>query len=142
MCQGPARRRSIGIIALSIFFALGFLVALSTSIALLTPGGPLEPIWGLNPRARQQFGRLGGWALVILLPVAGACALASIGLWRLRRYGYFLAVVLLVVNLAGDLVNVLLGMEPRAAIGIPIAGSIVAYLLSRPVRQRFLARGA
>jgi hypothetical protein len=141
MQDRPGRRRSIGITALSVFFALGFLTALCTSVALLTPGGPLEPMWRLNPRAQQEFGRLGGWALVLLLPVASACGLASIGLWRRRRYGYFLAVVLLVANLIGDIVNVLLDVERRAVVGIPIAAAILIYLFSRPVRQRFLARG-
>jgi hypothetical protein len=141
MLQDPNHRRTIGITALSAFFAFGCIIALSTIIALLTPGGPLEPMWRLNPRARQEFGRLGGWALVIMFSVAGACGLASIGLWRIQRYGYVLALVLLVVNLVGDFVNVLLGTEPRAAVGIPIAAAIVAYLLSLRVRRRFLARG-
>jgi hypothetical protein len=136
--RNPNDKRTIGITALSAFFALGCLIALSTTIALLTPGGPLEPMWRLNPRARQEFARLGGWALVIMLPVAGACGLASVGLWRVQRYGYVLALALLSVNLIGDFLNVLLGTEPRAVVGIPIAAAIVAYLLSRRVRRRFL----
>ena len=43
--------------------------------------------------------------------------------------GYLLAVVMLVTNLFGDVVNVITGTEPRAVIGIPIAGVIIAYLL-------------
>jgi hypothetical protein len=140
MLQSAERRRPLGITLLSVFFALGFLIALSTSIALLTPGGPLEPMWSLNPHVRQEFARLGVWALAILLPVAAACAAASVGLWLTRRYGYVVALLLIFVNLVGDLVNVLLGTEPRAAVGIPIAAAIAVYLLSRRVRQRFLDR--
>ena len=46
-------------------------------------------------------------------------------------------VTLLVVNLIGDLVNAALGIEPRAAIGVPIAALFLWYLSSRKVKAYF-----
>jgi len=45
--------------------------------------------------------------------------------------------MLIAINLAGDIVNVVLGTEPRAAVGIPIAAAIIVYLLSSQVREYF-----
>jgi hypothetical protein len=42
-----------------------------------------------------------------------------------------------VINLIGDVTNVLLGTEPKAAIGIPIVLAILAFLLSRRMRKFF-----
>jgi hypothetical protein len=44
---------------------------------------------------------------------------------------------MLVVNLCGDVVNVITGTEPRALIGIPIAGVIIGYLLRKRTRDHF-----
>jgi hypothetical protein len=41
-------RPSFGLVALSTFFALAAAVATVTGIALLVPGGKLEPLWRLN----------------------------------------------------------------------------------------------
>lgn len=108
-------------------------------MTLLFPGSVLEPMWRLNPRAREAFGGMGIWAVVLLLTVSLACALASRGLWRGRRWGYWLAVGILVVNLIGDVTNVILGTEPRAVVGVPIVAVILWFLASQKVRSFFRA---
>ncbi|HZF13816.1 MAG TPA: hypothetical protein VFE33_33910 [Thermoanaerobaculia bacterium] len=110
----PSKIRPSGITALSIFFAAGTVISLTCAVALLFPGSFLEPMWRLNPRARDAFGGIGTWVVVLMLTVSVACALASRGLWRGRPWGYRLAVGILVVNLLGDVTNVILGTEPRA----------------------------
>ncbi len=132
-------RRPRGITALSIFFALGAGISFASFVALLFPGGLLEPMWRLNPRARESFATMGVWALVLMAVVSIACASASVGLWRGRRWGYLLALALLTFSLLGDLANALLGIEPRAWIGVPIAALMLAYLGTRRVRAFFAA---
>jgi len=41
------------------------------------------------------------------------------------------------MRLVGHAVNALVGPEPRAAVGIPIAGAIILYLTTRRVRRFF-----
>jgi hypothetical protein len=65
------------------------------------------------------------------------CAAASYGFAYGRRWGYRLGVALLLVNCAGDLANVVLGIEPRAIVGIPIVAMLLWYLSSRKVRLYF-----
>jgi hypothetical protein len=133
--------RPAGITALSLFFLFGAAMSFLSFVSLLFPGSFLEPMWRLNPRAREGFAAIGMWAVVLMRAVCAACASASVGLWRGARWGYWLAVLLLVINLLGDVINVLSGTEPRAVVGIPIVLAILAYLMSKRVR-RFFARSA
>jgi len=129
--------RPAGITALSAFFVFGALMSLTSGVALQFPGSFLEPMWLLNPRARDGLSRLGPWAILLMFSVSVACALSAAGLWRGVAWGQRLATGVLVVNIVGDAVNVLLGTEPRAAIGIPIGAALVAYLRSKRVREFF-----
>src|SRR4051812_38814649 len=136
-----AETRPVGITALSIFFLFGALMSFISFVSLVFPGSFLEPMWRLNPRAREGFHSLGAWAVALMFTVSVACASAAVGLWRKARWGYRLALIILAINLLGDVANVVLGTEPRAAIGIPIVIAIFAFLLSRRVRG-FFARSS
>jgi hypothetical protein len=70
-----------------------------------------------------------------------ACAY---GFWAGKRWGYRFGVGGLLINLAGDVVNSALGIEPRAVIGVPIVALILWYLLSAKVRNffGFMKKGA
>jgi hypothetical protein len=135
--QLKPEKRPFGITALSVFFIFGAVASSLSFVSLLFPGSFLEPMWRLNPRAREGFATMGVWAIVLMCAVFLACATASVGLWRGAHWGYWLAVTLLGVNLLGDIANVLLGTEPRAVVGIPIVLAILVYLMRRRVRSFF-----
>src|SRR5687768_825451 len=119
-----------GITALSIFFLAGAATSLTASLSLLRPNSFLESMWRLNPRAQESLSSLGLWAVLLMAIVSVFCAAAAIGLWRGSRWGHWLAVGLIATNLIGSVTNVLLGTEPGAIVGIPIAVAILLYLLS------------
>jgi len=129
--------RPVGATLLSIFFSLGALISFTVSISLSFPGSFLEPIWRLNPHAHESFVRIGVWAVLLMFAVGVSCAMAASGLWRGARWGYWLASVLLVINLIGDVANVVLGTEPGTIVGVPIVIAILTYLTSRRVRRFF-----
>src|SRR6266404_3739381 len=124
-------RPPLGIKLLSIFFAVGAAICLITIIALLFPGGALEPIWRLNPDAHATFQQIGRLSILLMLIVGSACALASVGLGKQTRWGHRLALGILSVNLVGDLLNAFLRRDFRTLIGLPIGGVMIAYLLMR-----------
>src|SRR5713101_6620851 len=124
MTSSPRPR---GITALAVFFTAGASVSATSCVSLLSPGGPLEPMWRVNPRARAAFAHMGLSGLVLLAVVSGTCAFAAVGLWRGRRWGYWLAVALLSANLIGDVVNVTLGFELRALAGVPIVAALLGF---------------
>jgi hypothetical protein len=135
--SGGAVARPRGVSALAIFFGVGALISFASGVSLLFPGSPLEPMWKLNPRAREAFDRMDPGGVLLLAAVCVACASAALGLWSGRLWGYRLAVVLLTVNLLGDLANVLLGVEPRALVGVPIVAALLFFLASARVRSYF-----
>jgi multisubunit Na+/H+ antiporter MnhF subunit len=134
-------KRPIGITGLSIFFIAGALISFLSFVSLLFPNSVLERMWQLNPRARDAFAYMGKWSLVLMGVVCIACTLSAIGLWRGRRWGYRLAFSILTINLIGDLTNAILGIEKRAAIGVPIALAILVYLRTKRVKEFFEGRG-
>ena len=99
-----------------------------TTILLLFPGTDLEALWRLNPDAHAAFQSIGRWSIVIMLIVGTACCLAAVGLWRGARWGTRTAIIILVVNMIGDLSNALLKSDFRTLIGLPIAAAIIVYL--------------
>jgi hypothetical protein len=123
--------------ALSIFFLAGAAIAFLSAGALFFPGSVLEPMWDINPRAREAFESMGLWAVALMAAVGLACGSSAIGLWKGTRWGHWLALDLLGVNLVADALNALLGTEPRAALGVPIASAIIAYLTTKRVRRFF-----
>ena len=129
--------RPNGIVALTALFLFGTVASFVSFVALAFPGSLLEPLWKLNPRAHEGFATMGPWAIVLMCVVCLACALTSVGLWRGTRWGYWLGVVMLAVNLLGDIANVLVGTERKALIGVPIVVVILIYLASRRVRSFF-----
>ena len=135
-------RRPAGVVALSGFFAVGAIIASVTAIALRFPASRLEPLWQLNPQAHGAFLTIGPWAVVLMLVVAAACALSAVGLWISARWGHRLALVLLAVNLVGDTTNALFRGDLRTLIGLPVAGALIAYLLSAGVRSHFASTKA
>jgi hypothetical protein len=131
------KARPYGISALSAFFLLGFLVSLIAAVSLVFEGSFLEGMWRLNPRAHERLNHFGLWASTLLFVVAAFCAAAAVGLFRGKLWGHRIAVLLISINLVADVANAVSGSEPRAIVGVPIAGAILIYLLSRRVRLFF-----
>jgi hypothetical protein len=71
--------RPLGLAALSAFFTFGALMSAMSALALAYPGSWVEPLWRLNPKARDAFTRMGPWA-VVMVAVGAACAAAAAGL--------------------------------------------------------------
>jgi hypothetical protein len=123
------QRAPLGIKLLAAFFAFGTGICLITIIALLFPGGALDPIWRLNPDAHVAFQQIGRLSILLMVVVGSACAVAAIGLATRARWGVPLALGIVSVNLVGDLLNAFVRHDLRTLIGLPIGGAMIAYLL-------------
>ena len=123
------QRTPIGIRLLAIFFVFGASMCLLTVTLLLFPGTALDSLWRLNPDAQSAFRSLGKISILVMLVIGGACGFAAIGLAKNRRWGRNLALAILAVNVAGDLINVFVRGDLRALIGLPIGGGMILYLL-------------
>jgi uncharacterized membrane protein (DUF2068 family) len=123
---------------LAAFFAFGATMCALTVGLLLFPGSALDSLWRLNPDARLAFDSLGYWSLVLMLTVGIACLFAAIGLWRTKPWGTWLALVILSINMLGDLTNVFVRHDYRGLIGVPVAGTMILVLLASGRRSKGL----
>jgi uncharacterized membrane protein (DUF2068 family) len=118
------------------FFAFGATMCALTVGLLLFPGSALDSLWRLNPDARLAFESLGYWSVVLMLTVGTACFFAAIGLWRARPWGTWLAVIVLAINMLGDLTNVFVRHDYRGLVGVPVAGAMIFFLLAYGHRSK------
>jgi hypothetical protein len=125
------RETPIGMKLLAIFFAFGACMCALTIWLLLFPGGALNSLWRLNPEAHAAFQRIGGLSILLMAIVGVACALAAIGLARNAKWARWVGVLILALNLVGDLTNAFVRHDLRTLIGVPIAGAMIFYLARR-----------
>jgi hypothetical protein len=110
------------------FFAFGAIMCGLTIVLLLFPGTALDSAWRLNPGARLAFQSLGNWSVALMVMVGTACAAAAIGLWQGALWGVRTALVILSLNIIGDVTGALVRHDYRALIGLPIGGAMIFYL--------------
>src|SRR5215831_17965276 len=126
-----ARVRTSGVHRwLAAFFAFGAVMCVLTVSLLLFPGSALDSLWRLNPDVRLAFESFGYWTLVLMLAVGTACLLVAIGLWRAKPWGTWLALIILSINMLGDLMNVFVRHDYRGLIGVPVAGIMIFFFLA------------
>jgi len=118
----------VGMKLLALFFAFGTCMCALAIVLLIFPGTMLDSLWQLNPEARAAFQSIGWLSILLMATVGTACGLAAIGLARNTTWGCWLGIVVLTVNLVGDLTNALLRHDLRTVIGVPIAGALMVCL--------------
>jgi len=126
-----------GVRALAAFFIFGACMSLLACAGLLFPGGAIEPMWQINPKAHEGLLQIAPWGIVLMGAVSIACALSAAGLITGSLLGYWLAITVLTVNVIGDSANAILGGDPRTLIGLPIGAAFIAYLLRPRIRILF-----
>jgi hypothetical protein len=123
--------RPVGITVLSLFFVFGTLASGLAAAMLIVPGTSIDALWRLNPHAHEGFIAMGHWSVLLMSTICLACVSAAWGLWRCRLWGYWTATIILSVNLLADTVNSFLLRDWRTLIGVPIAGLMIAFLVSK-----------
>ncbi len=123
--------RPTGITVISLFFVFGTAMSAITLFLLVFPDSRLEPLWRLNRDAREGFAAMDGWAIVLMVVVAAACATAAVGLWRCKEWGFRTALAVLSINVVADVTNAVFGRDWRTLIGLPVGAAMILYLVSR-----------
>ena len=126
-----------GIRALAALFLLGACLSALACIALLLPGGVLEPIWKLNPESHEILVSLGHAGIWLMAAASVACVFSAYGLRSFSDWGHALALSVLAINLVVDVGMAIFRHDIRAMIAVPIGGLFIAYLLQPPIIALF-----
>ena len=129
------KRVPLGLRLLAMFFGFGAVMCGLTILLLLFPGTALDVAWQLNPHAQRSFQPLGRISLLLMGTVGSSCGAAAIGLFRGRRWGQVIGLIILVVNVLADAANAILCHDYRTLVGLPIGGAMIAYLWSTTRRN-------
>jgi hypothetical protein len=131
-----------GIIAVGIFLFFGAIMASFAGTTLVWPGTTLDRLWTLNPRAYKELAPHGKAVGIPFLLLGVTLAVAGMGWFRHRLWGWRLAVGIIAVQVLGDLVNAFMGDLVGGGVGFIIAGALLMYLLRREVRAAFTSDNA
>lgn len=117
-----------------LLFAL--LMAAAVDAALLFPGTTADRLWSLNPAAEPWFNAHRALGMTLVLIAGATAGLAGVGLWRGRRWGWWLAVVVFAVNGLGDAGRLLTGRYREGFAGVAIV-AVFLVLLGLPATRRY-----
>lgn len=122
---------------IAVFFALSICILVSVGTALLLPGSAMEVVWNLYPARRAELMPYRAFMGPGFLALATVMLLASVGMFRFRRWGWWLAVTMFAANGLGDIAQLSMGRVLEGAIGVTVAGAILYYLTRPRVRRAF-----
>jgi len=112
-------------------------MALFAGATLVWKGTALDRIWLLNPFAYQRLAPLGKLVGIPFLVLSGLLALAAVGWFKRRLWGWSLTVAIIATQLLGDAVNLVFGHFVEGTTGVLIAGALLDYLLRPSTRAGF-----
>ena len=128
-------RKPGGFNAIGIFLFFGAVMAGLAAITLLWQGTPLDRLWVLNQMAYNRLVPMGRTVGILFLLLSVALAMAGIGWFRRRPWGWRLAVVIIATQVVGDLVNCVRGDSLRGGTGVIIAGALLLFLWRPKIRD-------
>jgi hypothetical protein len=131
------KRKSAGFVAVGIFLFFGATMASLAAATLLWRGTVLDRAWKLNPTAYRQLAPLGSKVGIAFLLLGTALLVSGVGWFRRRLWAWKLAVVIIAIQVLGDVLNLARGDLLRGATGAIIASSSLLYLLSSRISAQF-----
>ena len=128
-------KRPLAVSIVAAFLFAATFIAWLVAAALLHPTQFIEWMFTLNPPAYAAFNALGWMAGVLLFALGCSTLAAAIGLRRARRWAWWFAVILFIVNTSGDVVALFLLRDwLRSGSGVLIGLMFVFALLRSNAR--------
>lgn len=94
-------------------------------------------MWGFKPTEHQQLLQLGPLVAIGFLALAGIMALASVGSFGRRRWGWALAIAIFLVNGLADAARIPLGAVTEGIVGVVITAAFIWWLARPRVKALF-----
>jgi hypothetical protein len=109
--------------AIGLFLLFGALMPSLAGATLVWRGTALDRMWALNPRAFRELAPHGIVVGIPFLLLGVTLAVAGIGWFKCRLWGWRLAVAVIATQVLGDLVNAFSGHVVEGGLGVAIAGA-------------------
>jgi hypothetical protein len=135
-------KSSKGIIAVGIFLFFGASMASLAGTTLVWQGTILDRVWVINAPAYGRLAPFGKTVGIPFLLLGATLAVAGMGWFMRRVWGWRLAVAIIATQVLGDLVNASIGDLAGGSVGLIIAGALLFYLLRPEVRASFSSGNA
>ena len=131
-----ARRPATPVVA-GVFFAIATGITAVTGISLLVPGSLLDAMWRIKPDEHQQLLSAGVPVSIGFFGLSAIMAMTSIGAFLRRRWAWWLAIVVFMLNGIGDALRIGFGAKIAGVAGVS-AVALILFWLTRPrVRATF-----
>jgi hypothetical protein len=127
--------RGFNAIGYFLFFGAG--MASLAGMSLVWRGTFLDHLWMLNARAYRQLAPFGNAVGIAFLLLGATLAIAGAGWFRRRFWGWSLAVIIIAVQVVGNLVSAIRGDYLRSSVGSILAGALLYFLFRPQVRTVF-----
>jgi hypothetical protein len=135
--NGSRVRRPATPMVAGVFFAVATGITAVTGISLLLPGSILDAMWRIKPDEHEQLLSAGVPAPVGFCCLSAIMAITSIGAFLRRRWAWWLAIMVFIINGIGDAIRAALGAAVEGVVGVS-AVALILFWLTRPcVRATF-----
>ncbi len=122
---------------MGVFLFLGAVMASLAGVTLVWRGTFLDRLWMLNPRAYTQLSPLGAAVGIAFLCLGVTLAVAGVGWYRRRFWGWVLVIVIIATQVLANLVNAAKGDFLAGGAGLLLSGTLFCFLLRLKVRAIF-----
>jgi hypothetical protein len=112
-------------------------MAVLAGTLLLWPRTALDRLWSFNPTAYKAFAPFETSIGSLFYILSIVLAIAAVGWFRQRIWGWRLTVTIITIQVVGDFVNLIRGDLLRGCVGLLIGGSLLIFLLHSSTRSMF-----
>jgi hypothetical protein len=134
----PSRPIAVAIVAA--FFFLASAIAVVVGASLLFPNPAFDRLWEFNRPGAELFHSIGRGSGLFLLALACGTFSAAIGLLRGRRWAWWFALILFVIEVAGNIVSYFLVHDVLRSLAGALIALIFLLILFRPKVQAYCAQ--
>jgi hypothetical protein len=130
------RRPATPIVA-GVFFTIATGITAVKGLSLLLPGSVLDVMWRIKPEEHEQLLSSGVPASAGFFGLSAIMAITSIGVFLRRRWAWWLAIIVFVINGIGDAIRAALGAAVEGVVGVSAVALILFWLMRPGVRATF-----
>jgi uncharacterized membrane protein YfcA len=128
------RPKAVTIVAGFLFAATA--IAVLVGVSSLFPNPLMDRLWEINKPGAELFRAMGKTAGVLLLALGVGTFCAARGLLQGKRWAWWFAVVLFIVDACGDAVSYFITRDAlRSVVGVVVSGTFLVLLMQRRVRE-------